>query len=168
MPENEPNQTISKVYGLPVDPALLPLRSDRTIVCREGCSIPYEFKRSEDLLDYVVDMMKWLEAGEDIVSVLGWTDSDSLRITNIQFSATAVLAYVIGGEDDACQTVSLSIATSLGKVKLVQFAVHTKSNVRPVTGLYVGRMHMDTAINPNGRPIWWNGAAWVDAGGAVV
>ena len=47
-------------------------------------------------------------------------------------------------------------------------AVATKSNVRPVTGLYVGRMHMDTVINPNGRPIWWNGAAWVDAGGAVV
>lgn len=123
---NELNQTISDVHGLPVDPALLPLRSDRTIVYREGCSIPYEFKRSEDLLDYVVDMMKWLEAGEDIVSVLGWTDSDSLRITSIQFSATAVLAYVIGGEDDARQTVSLSIATSLGKVKLVQFAVHTK------------------------------------------
>ena len=79
MPLNEPNQTISDVHGLPVDPALLPLRSDRTIVYREGCSIPYEFKRSEDLLDYVVDMMKWLEAGEDIVSVLGWTDSDSLQ-----------------------------------------------------------------------------------------
>lgn len=47
-------------------------------------------------------------------------------------------------------------------------AVATKSNLRPVTGLYVGRMHMDTVINPNGRPIWWNGAAWVDAGGAVV
>ena len=96
---NELNQRISDVYGLPVDPALLPLRSDRTIVYREGCSIPYEFKRSEDLLDYVVDI---------------------------------------------------------------------KSNVRPVTGLYVGRMHMDTVINPNGRQIWWNGAAWVDAGGAVV
>lgn len=47
-------------------------------------------------------------------------------------------------------------------------AVATKSNLRPVTGLYVGRMHMDTVINPNGRPIWWNGAALVDAGGAVV
>ena len=123
---NELNQTISEVQGLPVNPALLPLRSDRTIAYREGCSIPYEFKRSEDLLDYVVDMMNWLEAGEDIVSVIGWTDSDSLRITSIQFSATAVLAYVIGGEDDARQTVSLSIATSFGKVKLVQFAVHTK------------------------------------------
>ena len=61
MPLNEPNQTISDVHGLPVDPALLPLRSERTIVYREG--------------------------------------------------------YL---------------------------------------------------INPNGRPIWWNGAAWVDAGGAVV
>ena len=36
MPLNEPNQTISKVYGLPVDPALLPLRSDRTIVYMLG------------------------------------------------------------------------------------------------------------------------------------
>ena len=72
---NELNQTISDVYGLPVDPALLQLRSERTIVYCVGYSIPYGFKRSEDLLDYVVDMMKWLEAGEDIVSVLGWTDS---------------------------------------------------------------------------------------------
>ena len=59
---NELNQTISDVHGLPVNPALLPLRSDRTIVYRVGCSIPYEFKRSEDLLDYVVDMVEMTAA----------------------------------------------------------------------------------------------------------
>jgi hypothetical protein len=32
----------------------------------------------------------------------------------------------------------------------------------------VGVMFMDNNLDPDGKPIWWNGTAWVDATGAVV
>lgn len=31
-----------------------------------------------------------------------------------------------------------------------------------------GFMYMDTTLDADGKPIWWNGVAWVDATGAVV
>lgn len=32
----------------------------------------------------------------------------------------------------------------------------------------IGVMYMDTTLAAGGKPIWWNGAAWVDATGTVV
>ena len=31
-----------------------------------------------------------------------------------------------------------------------------------------GVMYFDTTLDADGKPIWWNGTAWVDATGAVV
>jgi hypothetical protein len=40
---------------------------------------------------------------------------------------------------------------------------------RPAPGANdVGLMYMDTTLDADGKPIWWNGTAWVDATGAVV
>lgn len=39
---------------------------------------------------------------------------------------------------------------------------------RPTTGLSVGAMYMDTTLNPNGKPIFYTGSAWVDATGTPV
>lgn len=36
---------------------------------------------------------------------------------------------------------------------------------RPTSGRELGMQYWDTTL---GRPIWWNGAAWVDAAGVVV
>lgn len=36
---------------------------------------------------------------------------------------------------------------------------------RPTSFLYVGRPYFDTTI---GKPLWYSGAAWVDATGAAV
>jgi len=40
---------------------------------------------------------------------------------------------------------------------------------RPTIGANTyGFMYMDTTLDADGKPIWWNGTAWVDATGAVV
>lgn len=39
---------------------------------------------------------------------------------------------------------------------------------RPSTGLFVGRLYLDTTLAADGKPIWWNGTAWVDATGTTV
>jgi len=33
---------------------------------------------------------------------------------------------------------------------------------------WMGYLYLDTTIDADGKPIWWNGAAWVDATGATV
>ena len=33
---------------------------------------------------------------------------------------------------------------------------------------YAGYMYLDTDLAGDGKPIWWNGFAWVDATGAIV
>ncbi len=40
---------------------------------------------------------------------------------------------------------------------------------RPALGVAdMGYLYFDTTLNANGKPIWWTGAAWVDATGAAV
>lgn len=36
---------------------------------------------------------------------------------------------------------------------------------RPVNGLWIGRTYFDASL---GIPIWYNGAAWVNASGGIV
>lgn len=33
---------------------------------------------------------------------------------------------------------------------------------------HVGRLYLDTDLDADGKPVWWNGSAWVDATGATV
>lgn len=47
-------------------------------------------------------------------------------------------------------------------------AIKDDTPARPTTGLHVGLMYLDTTLSPEGKPIWWNGAKWVDATGKEV
>lgn len=37
---------------------------------------------------------------------------------------------------------------------------------RPTSNLYVGRMYLDTTLDSDGLPIWWNGTKWIRADGS--
>ncbi len=75
MPENEPNQTISKVYARPILDGELPLSNDRIITYSPSCcSLPFEEKNANELFDYVIDMMSWLEPNEEIIGA-AWVDA---------------------------------------------------------------------------------------------
>jgi hypothetical protein len=40
---------------------------------------------------------------------------------------------------------------------------------RPTKGLYVGRPYFDQSLAAGaGKPIWYNGTAWVDGAGTIV
>ena len=45
---------------------------------------------------------------------------------------------------------------------------NTTANRPTPTAADVGVMYMDNTLNANGKPIWWNGTAWVDATGTIV
>lgn len=126
MPLNEPNQTISKVYARPILDGELPLSSDRIITYSPSCcSLPFEEKNANELFDYVIDMMSWLEPSEEIIGAAGWCDPDGLVMTRMDYASTGVVAWLVGGGDNVRQTVNVQISTNLGRIKLVQFIVHT-------------------------------------------
>lgn len=127
MPENEPNQTISKRYATPISESQLPLDDDRRIyVDGSGCcSIAFFTQRAEELLDYYLDLMRWLEPNEEIIGAAAWCDPDSLIVTRLEYAPTGVVAWLAGGGDGVRQTVNVQISTSLGKIKLVEFVVQT-------------------------------------------
>lgn len=78
------------------------------------------------------------------------TDSDT-RDYDIQSGATTVI-----GVDN--------IGTVLGLSK----RRGTTAN-RPALAAYqVGYTYQDTTLDADGKPIWWNGTAWIDATGATV
>lgn len=160
MPENVPNQTFSKVYARPILSGELPISNDRKIVYLDSCcALPFETKRAEELLDYTVDMMNWLEPNEDVIGAVAWCDPDSLIMTRLEYTATGVVAWLAGGGDDVRQTVNVEVSTSLGRIKLVQFIVHTfgtAENLAIVTAadidVNVG-LNTQTPIDPNLAPL---------------
>lgn len=44
----------------------------------------------------------------------------------------------------------------------------TTANRPTLTSIDQGQMYFDTTLDPDGKPIWWTGTAWVDATGATV
>lgn len=52
---------------------------------------------------------------------------------------------------------------------MVRGALRGSTGNRPtLTTTDVGQLYLDTTLDADGKPIWWNGTAWVDATGAVV
>lgn len=127
MPENVQDQTISKRYATPIPDNQLPLDNDRRIIVDSTgcCSIAYFDKRSEELLDYFIDMMKWLEPNEVIIGAAAWCEPGTLFNTRLEYASTGVVAWLAGGADGVRHTVNVQISTSLGKIKLVQFVLQT-------------------------------------------
>lgn len=160
MPENVLNQTISKVYAHPILSGELPRSNDRLIIYKDACcALPFECKRAEDLLDYTVDMMRWLEPNEDVIGAAAWCEPDSLIMTRLEYTATGVVAWIAGGGDDVRQTVNIEVSTSLGRIKLVQFVVHTKGVADDLAIISVDDIQVtvglntETPIEPDPEPL---------------
>jgi len=67
------------------------------------------------------------------------------------------------------QRVNTSVGTP-GIWRPVSWVVgrNTTANRPALTSADVGVMYLDNTLDADGKPIWWNGTAWVDATGAVV
>ena len=48
---------------------------------------------------------------------------------------------------------------------LTELQIPDAGRVRPTMGLRSGQVFFDTVL---GKPVWWNGSAWVDATGVSV
>jgi len=73
-----------------------------------------------------------------------------------------------GGREYSCTTASHSGSAVYRMTNQLGIKQDTTANrVSPVAS-DIGLMYMDTTLDADGHPIWWNGTAWVDAQGVLV
>lgn len=63
--------------------------------------------------------------------------------------------------------ISLLGGATLNQIERINQSNFSGTTLQRPTQVFVGLQYFDTTIVPN-RPIWWNGAAWIDAAGALV
>jgi hypothetical protein len=65
--------------------------------------------------------------------------------------------------------IGLASSASLNQIiRLNQLNWSGVTAERPPSGLYIGQQYYDTSLGAAGLPIWWNGAAWINAAGVPV
>lgn len=66
----------------------------------------------------------------------------------------------------ACSSQFSNSGTDTRIERIVQ--KNTTANRPTLLACDIGKLYLDTTLDPDGKPIWYNGSAWVDATGAVV
>jgi len=112
--------------GTAIPDASLPLNHARRLLDKGPQMMDRVVKRSEDTLDYFLDLNKWLEPGENIVAAWASTSDEALVIPRVNFAPSGVVVWVSAGADTVQYLVQVLITTSLGKFKLtpVQFVTN--------------------------------------------
>lgn len=150
-----PGFNVISVIGVAIDASALPAFSDRRVQDRGHLMQSVLRKRSEDLLDYFVDLSQWLQPGEIVSSARAWAIPDycipedegrpailppragDLIITNVHFADTGALVWCANGIDLGMYRVFCRITTSQGRTKLFRFKLATRGvpgNVIASTG----------------------------------
>jgi hypothetical protein len=94
--------------------------------------------------------------------------SSPSSFTGSQAPLNGDITYNTGNNLDATPQIMYTYYGS--KWRLTSFITYKSTTAaRPTTTVYdVGLQYLDTTLDVDGKPIWWNGVAWVDATGAVV
>jgi aryl-phospho-beta-D-glucosidase BglC (GH1 family) len=121
--------TSERVTGTLIAETALPLTKMRRVFDRGSSMMSLVHKRAEDTLDYFIDLLRWLEPDESIVSCeayTGPTEPQELVIDRLNYAGTGVVLWIKGGGDGARYTVFCKVVTSRGKVKLFRFVMVTR------------------------------------------
>jgi hypothetical protein len=73
-----------------------------------------------------------------------------------------------GGKGTSLYIKESGSGIQLGWVRLGTATKNTTANRPTLTANEIGTLYLDTTLAANGKPIWWNGALWVDANGTSV
>lgn len=84
-------------------------------------------KRPNDELDYDVDFSKWLTDSDTLTTVTAVvTPTGELVVESVAIVDQVVKVWLKGGEDLKSYSVLVTVATSGGRVKEVEFKVRVK------------------------------------------
>lgn len=132
MPESGQKPASSEVFteGKSISEKTVPVLRQRRLFDQGPHMAELIRKRSEDTLDYTLDLWRWLEPGEEITQCRAWATPQDLLIPRLEFSATAVVLWVAGGDNNVRHEVKLRVITSLGKTKQFRF-IYVTNGVPP-------------------------------------
>ena len=98
-------------------------RAQRT----EGGMIGTVTKRPGDRLDYDVDFSHWLTPGDTITSATAVVSpADELIVESVQIVDQSVKVWLTGGEDEKAYSILVTVATSGGRIKEIEFKLRVR------------------------------------------
>lgn len=118
--------------GVAIPQDAVPVRTHRRVHDRGAHMMEMLHKRTEDTLDYCVDLTRWLEPGETVTGARAYALPQDLKIPRLQYAPRAVVVWLSEGCDGGRHTVFCQFTTSLGKVKLIRFVVITRGRLMAV------------------------------------
>ena len=124
------------VLGVPIAQSRLPVTTGYRVHDRGLFMMDAFWKRSEDVLDYFIDMWRWLEPGETVEGARAWAEPGALDVVKVEFADTGVLVWCANGCDGARSVVHCRIITSIGREKLFRFRIDTRG--RPGNAIIIG------------------------------
>jgi len=86
-------------------------------------------KGPADVLDFDIDLSRWLPEGDYIQSAICSVDpdSDDFAASNVQWSVNVIKVWLSGGTDGATYSVDVVATTSQGRIKTICFAAKIRS-----------------------------------------
>lgn len=115
-------------------------------------------KRGRDLLDYGIDLRRFLREGETVTAATAWlgpVTTPVMSINRLEFGPSAVMVWLDGGKDGQSYQVSTLIQTSEDREKLFRFFVTVRGDApthnldgegQPI-GIFAG-MHPELVLAP--------------------
>lgn len=123
--------TSNRVAGTLVAEADLPQSKARMIFDRGTYMTSVVHKRVEDILDYFIDLARWLEPDETIIACeayTGPTAPEILVVQRLQYAPTGVVLWLKDGGDNVRYSVFCRVITNQGKRKLFEFSMLTNGD----------------------------------------
>jgi hypothetical protein len=108
------------------------------------------------LIDVQIDGNRIIDDGATLVG------HSSVRINYVSANSTVTLSRNrISTRAVAALDYDISLGNAGGAAVVDGGGAHDARPAQPQRW----EMYFDTTVVPNGKPLWWNGSAWVDAGG---
>lgn len=129
MPQLEPALLGSErrvVIGVAVPNSALPHSNARRVADRGLFFVETHAKRSEEVVDFKIDMLRDLEPGETVEGARAWADPGDLFIVKVEYTQDAAIIWTANGDDRSRNTVYCRITTSSGRQRLIRFSVYTR------------------------------------------
>jgi hypothetical protein len=134
------------VIGSEIAPDHFPVRKERRLFDRGPHLASLIHKRGEDVLDWAIDLTRWLEPGETVTGARAACLPRDLKVVQVEFAPTGLVLWLADGNDGVRHEVQAYVTTSRGKRKLVRFYVITRSSIVFGTGLLIRLLVEDLVV----------------------
>lgn len=81
------------------------------------------FKQENDVLDYTVDLAKWIVAGDTVTSSTASVSPSDLTISVTNSATSSPKVWVSGGTNGSSYQITLTVDTNVGRTKEFEFII---------------------------------------------